>query len=364
MIISRYLTREILLTLLGVLAVLLLIFLSTRFVQFLAAAASGVLPTNVVLTMLGLKVLSTLPDLLPYSLYIAVLLAFGRLYKDSEMIALAACGVGTRRVLRVVLLFSGAAALVAGAISMYFAPWAEEKSSQIRDQVRASSEIAGLAPGRFTESASGDGVFFTEQVSRDGRSLRNVFMQANRDGSVQALAAENGEFVIEPGTGRRFLVLKHGHRYEWQPGSAQLNIIEFEEHGLWLRDREIEESVRRHQALATDALVNSDDRSEIAELQRRISVPVFTILLGLLAVPLSRTSPRQGRYAKLFTAILILPIYSNMLEVAQSWYVRGMTPDVLGLWWVHVAFLLFVFIVFVRQMGLTWMTHVLLGRDA
>ncbi|KAF0192949.1 MAG: lipopolysaccharide export system permease protein [Gammaproteobacteria bacterium] len=363
LIINRYVMKEVLVTLLGVLAILFLIFLSTRFIQFLAAAASGMLPTNVVLTLLGLKALSALADLLPYSLYIAVLLAFGRLYKDSEMVALAACGIGTRKIVRVILGFSIMTAVIVGAASLYFAPWAEEQSSRIRDQVKASAEVIGLAPGRFSESGSGNGVFFAEEISRDGQSLRNIFMQASRDKSVETLSSEHGAFVTDPETGRRFLVLKNGYRYEWQPGVPQVNIVQFEEHGVLLREREVEESTRRHQARATDTLLASDDLTEIAEFQRRVSMPVITILLGLLAVPLSRTSPRRGRYAKLFTAILILVIYSNILGVAQSWFERGVTPPSLGIWWVHAVFLVFVLIVYVRQMGLTWTMRVLAGKD-
>lgn len=363
MIVNRYIMKEVLVTLLGVLAILFLIFLSTRFIQFLAAAASGALPTDVVLTLLGLKALSALADLLPYSLYIAVLLAFGRLYKDSEMVALAACGIGTRKIIRVIVGFSALAAVVVGAVSLYFAPWAEEQSSRIRDRVKASAEVVGLAPGRFSESGSGSSVFFAEEVSRDGKNLRNIFIQANRDNSIETLSSAHGEFVTDPETGGRFLVLQNGYRYEWQPGAAQLNIVQFEEHGVLIREREIEESTRRHKAHATATLLASDDLTAVAELQRRISMPVITILLGLLAVPLSRTSPRQGRYAKLFTAILILVIYSNMLGVAQSWFERGVLPPALGIWWVHVAFLMFVLIVFVRQMGLTWTMRVLSGKD-
>lgn len=363
LIIHRYIMREVLLTLLGVSGVLFLIFLSTRFVRYLALAASGTLPAEVVLELLALKTLSTLPELLPYALYISILLAFGRLYKDSEMIALAASGVGTRGIVRIILIFSGVAAIGVGVVSLYLAPWAESESARIRDQVKANSELVSLAPGRFSESAGGDGVFFTEDLSRDGTSMRGIFIQGAGSGRSQTLTAEAAHFETNA-SGDRYLVLQNGYRYEREPGSAEFTIIEFDEHGVLLEPREITESTAPQDARPTLELMSDSARSAAVELQSRFSMPVATILLGLLAVPLSRASPRQGRYAKLFTAILILVIYSNMLGVAESWFARGITPAPIGIWWVHAVFLVFITIVFVRQMGMTWMMRVLAGKDA
>ena len=362
-IVNRYIMKEVLLTLLGVLGLLFLIFLSTRFVMFLAAAASGTLPSEVVLNLLGLKTLSTLPQLLPYALYISILLAFGRLYKDNEMIALAACGVGTRKIIGIILAFSVTTAVAVGTISLYFAPWAERQSALIRDQVKANSEMVSLAPGRFSESARGNGVFFTEEMSRDGKIMHRVFIQADNGDHVETVSSESARLETDGVTGERFLVLKNGYRYEREPGSAKFNIIKFEEHGVRLDEREVTAPETHHDARSSLELWKDKGLSAAAELQGRFSMPIATILLGLLAVPLSRTSPRQGRYAKLFTAVLILVIYSNMLGVAQSWYERSIAPPAMGIWWVHVVFMVFIVIVFIRQMGMSWFMRVLSGKD-
>ena len=94
LIVSRYLLREILLALFAVTGVLYVIYVSNRLIRFFSDSESGGLPTAVIPQLLALKSVSNLMMLLPLAFFIAVLIALGRLYKDNEMVALAACGVG------------------------------------------------------------------------------------------------------------------------------------------------------------------------------------------------------------------------------------------------------------------------------
>src|SRR5512142_772349 len=103
MIIERYLFKELTYTLLGVALLLILIILSSTFVRILAQAADGAYPQQIVFTLFALKSIPDLAVVLPLAFLLAVLLALGRLYKDSEMVVLSACGVGPEREVRVVV---------------------------------------------------------------------------------------------------------------------------------------------------------------------------------------------------------------------------------------------------------------------
>lgn len=354
MIISRYVIREVVLALMAVTGVLYVIYVTNRFIRLLADAEGASLPADAVVQLLALKSFSNLVTLLPLALFFAVLIALGRLYKDNEMIALAACGVSSARVLHTVLWCAFAFAGVVAGVSLYGGPWAEEKSYQIQDALKVTADTRGMAAGRFRELRDGKIVFYVEELSDDGRRMKNIFVETENRGVRNVLSAESGHYQVNPETGDRYLVLENGQRYEGQPGDAQFKIIHFKEHGLLVEEHAVVASARKLIAYPTPALLAHPRRYEIAELQWRIAMPLATVLLAALAVPLSRTSPRQGRFAKLFVAVLVYVVYMNLLIASRSWVERGTVSPLLGLWWVHGLVLLFVVVSMMRQLGVGW----------
>lgn len=352
-IISRYLIREVVMALLAVTGVLYIIYVSNRFIRLLADAEGVSLPADAVAQLLALKSLSNLVTLLPLALFFAVLIALGRLYKDNEILALAACGVGSARILRTVLWCAfGFAGLVAG-VSLYAGPWAEEKSYQIQDALKVTADTRGLVAGRFRELRDGKLVFYVEELNDDDR-MKNIFVETENRGVRNVLSAESGRYEVNAETGDRYLVLENGRRYEGQPGDAQFKIIHFKEHGLLVEERAVVASTRKVIAHPTPALLARPGRYETAELQWRIAMPIATVLLAALAVPLSRTSPRQGRFAKLFVAVLVYVVYMNLLVASRSWLERGTISPLLGMWWAHGLMLLLVAVSMTRQLGVGW----------
>lgn len=350
MIIQRYLLREILGTLLAVTGVLYLIYIGNRFVRFLAEAQAGGIPADAIVQLLALKSISNLVMLLPLSVFFAVLLAFGRLYRDHEMTALAACGVGPARLARTVLAYALVCGALVAALSLYWGPWAERLSTRIQEQLQADAEVSGIAAGRFKEIRGG-WAFYVESISPEG-VLRNVFVQGARGGESMVIAAQRGRFEFTE-EGDRYLVLEEGHRYEGEPGSAGFKIVAFEEHGVLVEERPVHLGSRASM-LSTAELLASSQPKLMGELQWRWSMPLATVLLALLAVPLSRAHPRQGRYAKLFVAILVYVIYTNMLVVARSWVERGKLDPLIGLWWVHALVALATAYLLARDNGWRW----------
>lgn len=362
MIISRYLIREILLALFAVSGVLYVIYVSNRLIRFFSDAESGGLPGWVIPQLLALKSLSNLPMLLPLAFFIAVLIALGRLYRDNEVLVLAACGVGIGRLRRTILWLAFAFAGVVAAISLYAGPWAEEKSYQIQDRVKAQADVYTIAAGRFRELRGGKMVFYVESMSDSGKALENVFVQARRNGVLNVMTAARGHQEIDPDSGDRYLVLEDGYRYEGQPGQSQFKIIHFGRHGILLEEQQVAPSARKVIASSTPALIGNSGRYEQAELQWRIAMPLATLLLAALAVPLSRSGPRQGRFGMLFIAVLIYALYMNFLAVGRSWLEHGLASPALGLWWVHLLLAVLVLALSARQSGWRWLRLRLTGR--
>jgi len=350
LIIERYLFKELAGTLFAVTTVLFLIFVSSWFARLLGQVAAGNIQADVIFLLLSLKSIDALMVLLPLSFYLAVLLAFGRLYKDSEMTAMLACGVSLMRITRLVFLIGLGFALVVAAVSLYFAPWAKGERYILQEQMRSTSGLEAIAAGQFREMGDGDVVFYAERLADDGESMENVFIQGVRQGNLNLIVAERGSQTTEP-NGGRYLLLQNGYRYEGQPGQADFRIIKFREHRVLLKQAEASFKVNSAMAMPTLTLWQSGKLHELAELQWRISTPLSVVLLALLAVFLSRTSPRQGRYAKLFLGILVYIIYNNLLGAAKTWVERGTVDVMIGIWWVHLLLVVAIAMLMLQHSG-------------
>lgn len=348
-IIHRYLLKETVQTWGAVTLVLLLILISNRFAQFLGEAAAGNLPQAAVFKLLALSTISYLTVIVPVGLFFAAMLALGRFYRDSEMTAMMACGIGPGEVYRALMVFAGILAIVLAGLALEAGPWAAAATNTVRKDAEKQAEIGSFEAGRFKTPSDGKGVFYAERVAGNGKQLRKVFME-KRDGRVvYTVTAARGTQVRDPETGEKMLVLEEGYRYEVTPGSARIKTVKFAEHGMKVEAGSADYSTTSRDVIPTATLWNSSSRRDTAELQWRISVPLTALVLCLLAVPLARTTPRQGRYGKLLLAVLVYIVYSNMLGVARVWVERGRVSTTFGIWWVHILVAVLALFMLARQ---------------
>lgn len=349
-LISRYVLREAAGATLLVLAVLLLILMTEQFAEILGDAAADRLPTDAVSAIFGLTFLQYVTLLAPIAFFLGVLLALARLSRDSEMAALAACGIGPAAMLRPILTLAlGIAAGVAW-LALVETPQATARIEQIRHQAREAMELGALEAGAFTTPDSGRTVVYAQSV--DGDMLGGVFIEREREDRVVVIRAERGERVQDPATGQLSFVLYNGTRYEGVPGQARFSIAKFAEHGIPVRTERDEELVEPVETRPTMSLIGSASREHRAELQWRISAPIALVVLALLAVPLSRTTPREGRYARVGIGLLLYITYANLLSIARVWMERGHVPEELGVWWVHGTFAALALVMIAREAGL------------
>ncbi len=336
MIISRYLIKEILITLGGVLLVLMLMAVSAQLVGLFSKVAEGTLQVNTVLRLFGVYTLTLVPFIIPLALYLAVLLALTRLYRDSEMVALAACGFGPFQVLRAVLVVAVFVAVVQGIFTLLFAPWGDAQGERIEALSNKTVDIQGVTPGRFRSMPLGKGVIYVEKINEDRTQISNIFASSIVDNKESLIVAKRGHIEFDNKSGDRFLVLQDGYRYEGSPGREDFAVIQFKRHGMRLQNKENIKIQYRHRSIPTAELLQSDDPGYLAEFQWRVSTALLCIVLAMLAVPLSRTSHRQGRYTKLAIAVVLYLLISNLLTVARSWVYQGQVSPLVGMWWVHL----------------------------
>lgn len=351
MIIYRYIAKEILLSLVAVLGVLMLIFVGSHFARYLAEAVAGVFPADLVANYVLMVSLFSMVPILPFAYFIAVLLAFGRLYKDSEMTAFLASGISLARFMRFVTFFSFMYAGVVAAFSFYIAPWAMAEAENIYNQAENTSDVTGVAPGRFQGFGGGAGVFYFESFAdADGLEVMdNVFVRNRGAKSIDLFSSEKGYIDNDPASGDTYLVLENGYRYQGQPGSLEYKVYQFEVSRMRLEKGEFAGAAVKLASTPTSELWGDKKLPAVAELQWRFVMPLSVILLAALALLLSYTTPRQGRYAKLFVAMMVYIVFNSLMGVSRSWLEKGLVPPVIGLWWVELLLLAVLIYLYMRQ---------------
>jgi len=339
LIIFRYLSRGVLVSTTAVTAVLLLVISSARLIKYLSEAATGKLDADFVLLVLGYRIPGFLELLLPLGLFLGILLAFGRLYLESEMVVLRACGVSQNRLLLYAL---GPALLVSGlvaVISLTVAPWGVGEAKKIFAQQESRSELELLTPGRFQSQSKGRQVTYAQRLNADSGELEEVFIaQRNARGQPVLLFAERAKQTRIEDQGR-FLVLENGYRFDGAPGRADYSTTRYAEYGVRLPEASASLEVNEIDAKPTAQLWGSAELQDRAQLHWRLSLPVLAFIVTLMAVPLSKTNPRQGRFAKLLPSIILYLIYVTLLTAARSAVEDG-ELEVWVIWLIHGLFLL------------------------
>mgnify|MGYP000203093347 CR=1 FL=1 len=343
MIIFRYLLKEVAKTQLAVFLVLMTIFISQKFVRVLDDASEGGIPGHLVMVFIGLKVPDLAGMLLPLSMFLGILLAYGRVYADNEMSVLHACGVSEWYVVRITLVLSLITAIFTGLFTLYLAPLASEYEYQVKEQLAADSGLSSLIAGRFQQTGNKKAVVFIHDKNREDSTLEKVFVAQlpDKEGELQSVInaslvyAEKGR-VLEEDTGSQRLVLENGTRYQNDEKNNEFRKVEFGKYHIQIQDQKVEHKRRKLSAIPTKQLLADKQPENKAELHWRLAFPIACLILTLVAVPLSVVNPRQGKFAKMLPALLLFLGYYLMLIALRSAVEGESVPSDIGLWPIHL----------------------------
>jgi lipopolysaccharide export system permease protein len=350
---DRYLEREVWYALAGVLAILLLVVLGGLLTDVLNKIARGKVPPVLLLSQIGLRIPDALTLLLPLGSLLAVLMSYGRLYRDSEMAVLAASGYGPLQTLRPLLRIGFVLVAVQAALAFYIAPFGREIAAKMIVETQRSVAVAGLSSGRFVELPGGGGVLYVSRVSADQRSVDEIMLVREREGTRIVLTARKGTIEIDASSDEVTLRLDAGERVDGRPGEPGYRRIRFEQADIAFPRTQADSGDDPVHARGTRELWRADDLESNAELTRRLAQPLVLLMLLLLAPVMAQSAPRQPRYDKVVVAILLYVTYSNLVELARVWALTGTLPAWLGTWWVHVGFVAVVIIAWGREL-LAW----------
>lgn len=339
MVTARYAFRELIGVFLVVALVLLLIGLGGRFIGYLQDAALGKYSADVLFTLLFFRLPEFLQLILPFALFLAVLLTFSRWYADSEMTVLIAAGAAPARVLVWALSCALLVACVVGTLSLLVTPYYALKLDKALISQRENREFEALTPGVFHSLYRGQRVTYTESMDDERQNLRNVFIGERRDdGSRATIWAETGSQFEDPNTGSRFLRLQKGRRYEGSPGQGDYRVLEFATLSQRIETPTIERREAKIRTVSSTDLLASNQAPQMAELHWRLALPLMTLIATVLAFAQSRVRPRQGRFARVLPAMGLFLSYYLALTLLKGAIGDARVPQVLGLWPVHLLF--------------------------
>lgn len=347
---------------LAVLGVLVVIFLSTEFSRYLDQAAQGHIPTNMLFKLVGITIPTLVSLLLPLAYFFALLLGYGRMYVDNEMIVLHACGMSYRYLLRITMQQALVLLVIVSILNFWLVPLLMRYKQQLLSESAIGIVLQTIVPGQFQYAQKQGQVFYVKSVSHDHNHLAGIFIAQksttnqpkdiyHANHSWDIVYAKSGYQSHDRKMGMNFFTSVQGHRYFGTAGQPNFMILNYDSYILRLPGNDLM-STMNAQALPSHILVEGyKNPMYAAELQWRISLVISVILMALLAVPLSNVHPRQGRFAKLFPAILIYLIYANMLYVARSWVAQGTVSIAVGMWWIHLLLLVLIGLLYINSYG-------------
>jgi len=333
------------------LVVILTIVLTMMLIRTLGQAAGGnVAPQDVVLLM-GYAALGHLPTMLSLSLFISVVVALGRMYRESEMTVWFSAGVGLNRFVRPVLRMAWPVLLVVVVLELVVWPWGNRNSAQLRERYEKRSDLSRVAPGQFQTSRDGSRVFFIERDSEDGRTGRNVFILTSNPDAEAVTSSRQGH--IELVGDDRFLVLDKGQRNELQLKTGEKSLARFDNYRVLVDQQALRAAEQLPpKAMSTLDLLATPLPRNLGELTWRLGIIFGGLNLVLLGIGLSASNPRRANNWNLLFAVLSFVVYFNLINLSQAWVASGRMELPAALAIVHGgAFLLGVALIWWRDHG-------------
>lgn len=344
--IYRYLFKEVGSNFAAVAIVLLLIFVSGRFVKYLAEVASGTISSKVLFSILFFRIPGLVELILPLALFLGVMLAYGRLYVESEMVVLQACGVSKRRLL---VYTQGPALLVmllTALFSIWLTPLGWRHFHDLWNDPETYSGLGTLVAGNFKLFDDQGAVVYTAEMNSAKTTLRDVFLvrkiKERKENQLVIIKAKTAEVVAGSEQSQPYIELYDGVQYSGQPGKLEFSASRYDIYGQRLG--ESRKSIIPSETIdgkPTRDLLDSASNESQAALYWRLSMPIIVPIIAIIALALSETTSRKGRYVKLLPGIILYIAYQAILLAIRSRVEKGMAlpaPVAYGL--VHAVFLM------------------------
>ncbi|MEW9624327.1 LPS export ABC transporter permease LptF [Rhodanobacter geophilus] len=341
-ILDRYFLRELAQTVAATVVVLMVIVAGTAFATVLQQVAKGSFPASVMFQVLGLRTLEGLTNMLPLASMIGVLMALGRMYRESEMHVLLSSGMGPNGLVRPTAILAVLLVLLTALVALWLGPWASATSDTLVAAANRSVIAAGLDAGRFTELPGKGGIIFTDTLSQDGSRLGRSFVSTQRTGGdgqqhIKLVTASNGQLYQESNGSSRFIAFRDGWQYDIPLGADNWRRMQYQRNDSSLSSVTSDTEEDPAESMTTLQLLRTETPDARSELAWRVNAPALTLVMLMLALPLSRQSPREARYGRLMLAMASFYLYYTLLALGRAQISKGHWHHQTALWLLHLV---------------------------
>ncbi len=329
-----------------ILTILVMILPVTELFKLLEKASAGNLPTVTVFTLMLYGTLASFPMILNIASFLGITITMNRFSKDHELSVWLASGVTPFYWLRQTFFFLIPIALFCGASSMFITPWAVHQSEQYAKFLTKQAAPMALTPGQFRESPDGKNVFYIERYSLEQGYAKNIFVQyTDESGTAYNITAKEGK--ITNNQGMFGLTLYDGNRYQinnFDKGQViDLHFKIFTAAFKQAYDPERDQVQMGNSSKSMPMLFSmyEVDAGSRREISKRFSIMIMTLIMGLIAIPISmQTSRVQGSLVFIFPP-LIYGIYQNLVMTLEAQISSGKLFSVLWVLPVHILLITF-----------------------
>ena len=357
-IISRYLLKSLVVFFLAIFFIIGLIVFGNQFVLTVQESVEHGIPIQELMPIVGFNMLRDLPIILSLSFFLSIIISISQFYKNSEAVVMNSFGMGDKsfiHLIQPVVLFLF---LLVFALTIYAVPWAKQQKSFAEDETVNASEFSFISEGKFESFKNGEIVFYaseSSQIDEAGeQNMEEIFIYvSNETAPIVVLASEATKYT-DSDNESIYLRLKDGVRYEGLPGDENVNILDFDRYDLEIVSGEVQKSLSNFSEIeektSIDLLMEGGNLAN-AEIQWRLSQPISILILSFIGVLLAKTSPRTGKGVNLLFGIIIFMLYNNGLLVAKNSIESGQLNPFVGLWSIHILFILFIIIFYQFRQG-------------
>jgi lipopolysaccharide export system permease protein len=340
-LLRKYIIKELIVHFVSAVSLLFIVSISNKFIDLLSRVASGKIPLFLVREIMLLSTPEILSLLMPLSLFIATLFVVSKLYAENKIVVIFSSGLGWSFLINTMIVIATIVAILTSICTLWAAPSCIAKRESIISKRQSIGVLSSIVPGQFQIINEGKQVFYVGDLDPNN-NLKNIFIASTDDQKTDGLVitAKSGNIQSSnENVDDSLLILKQGNRYSGKTGSQNFSVVNFEEYGRQMLPKPKETSFA-HKTKNTKELWYANNSEERAELEWRLAMPISTIILTLLAISLARVSPRQGRFAKFFPAILVYIIYCNLMIFMRRLVSVGCASNLLGIWLIHLLFLI------------------------
>lgn len=324
---------------LAVMFILLLIVTSNMFVHYFEFAASNAMPGFTVVKFISALMSKYVAYLLPISLFFSILIVYGKLFSNHELMVSFACGISWLRLVKITLVPALIIFFIECFLSLSFVPYMMKNLDILKKTAGKSAPLEFIQEGKLITLSDGKQVIYVEHINRKKQKLKDIFIYYKRDGSKKPIIVTAPEGYPETGkNGNQYLVLKNGHYYQGIPGKTDFKTGTFDKATQFLASNYVKPVRHDLESISFTKLIQKDSAEASAELQWRISFPLAVLILTLIAIAVCRIKPRQGQFGKIIPGVLVFMVYFNFISLSRNWIGDGLIPTWIGVWWVHILF--------------------------